>query len=102
MWEPITDTDKLREITRKISPIRHVTPDDPPTLILHGNADTLVPIQQSEVFVEAMNKAGVEAKLVTRPGSGHGWLTMTNDMALFADWFDGHLTSKPAGADGKE
>jgi len=27
---------------------------------------------------------------------------MTNDMVLFADWFDGHLTRKPAGADGKD
>jgi len=45
LWVPITDPERLREITRQISPITHVTPDDAPTLILHGNADDLVPIQ---------------------------------------------------------
>jgi acetyl esterase/lipase len=97
LWVPITDLERLREITRQISPISHVTPDDAPTLIIHGDADELVPIQQSEGMVEALKRAGVETKLVTRPGSKHGWFTMTRDMELFADWFDEHLGKKPAG-----
>ena len=56
----ITDTERLREITRQISPITHVSADDPPTLIIHGDADVLVPIQQSEVFVKKMKSVGVE------------------------------------------
>jgi acetyl esterase/lipase len=102
LWVPITDPERLREITRQISPITHVTPDDAPTLIVHGNADELVPLQQSETMVEAFKHAGVEAKLVTRPGAGHGWLTMSKDMQLFADWFDGHLKKKPGDPDGKD
>ena len=43
-----TQTERL-EIGRRISPINHVTPDDPPTLIIHGDADKLVPIQQAEI-----------------------------------------------------
>ncbi len=39
VWVPITDTERLREITRQISPITHVSADDPPTLIIHGDAD---------------------------------------------------------------
>ncbi len=93
LWKPITDEDRLREITKAISPITHVTPDDPPTLILHGNRDELVPIQQSETMVEALDKAGVEAKLVVKEGAGHGWATMVEDMSRFADWFDEHLKS---------
>ena len=36
------------EIGQAISPITHVTADDPPTLIIHGDKDFLVPIQQAE------------------------------------------------------
>ena len=56
VWVQITDTERLREITRQISPITHVSADDPPTLIIHGDADQLVPIQQSETFVTKMKK----------------------------------------------
>lgn len=42
LWVPVTDAQRLREITRQISPITFVTPDDPPTLIIHGDGDPLV------------------------------------------------------------
>ena len=74
LWLPITDDQRLRDITRQISPITFVTPDDPPTLIIHGDGDTLVPLQQSEVIVEKFKKTGVEAKLVVKKGAGHGWV----------------------------
>jgi len=96
LWTPITDPARLREITRAISPISHVSPDDPPTLIIHGDSDKLVPLQQSEVMVDKLKQAGVESKLIVKPGAGHGWLTMVADMNTFADWFDSHL--KPAAA----
>ena len=48
-FERITDEAKRREIGRQISPITHVSDDDPPTLIIHGDADKLVPIQQAEI-----------------------------------------------------
>lgn len=95
LWVTITDPTRLREITKAISPITHVSSDDPPTLIIHGDADNLVPIQQSEVMVEKLKGAGVEAKLVVKKGAGHGWLTMGTDIEQFADWFDQHL-KKPA------
>lgn len=96
LWTTITDDAKLREITRAISPIYSVTPDDPPTLVIHGDADTLVPLQQSEAIVERLKSAGVAAKLVVKPGAGHGWLTMARDMTEFADWFDAHLKPREA------
>src|SRR5262249_18928482 len=37
----ITDRDRRLEIGRQISPVYHVSADDPPTLIIHGDADTL-------------------------------------------------------------
>jgi acetyl esterase/lipase len=91
LWVPITDDDKLRAIARKNSPAWHVTLDDAPTLIYHGDADDLVPLQQSETIVEKLKAVKVDAKLVVKPGAGHGWLSMVQDMNAFADWFDEHL-----------
>jgi acetyl esterase/lipase len=93
---PITDEQKVLEIGRKISPITHASADDPPTLIIHGDADKLVPIQQAQIFIKKLTDAGVEAKLVTKPGAAHGWADQAKDMMLIADWFDAHL-KKPAG-----
>jgi acetyl esterase/lipase len=97
LWVPVTDPERLRQIAREISPVYHASPDDPPTLILHGDADRLVPLQQSEAIVERLKKAGVETKLVVKPGAGHGWLTLPLDMAQIADWFDKHLGRPGAG-----
>ncbi len=90
----ITDLGKILEIGRQISPITHASADDPPTLIIHGDADSLVPIQQAEVILDKLKSAGVETKLVVRKGGGHGWPNLLKDMSIIADWFDAHL--KPA------
>ena len=87
----ITDDDKIRAIGRAISPAFHVSADDPPTLIIHGDADALVPIQQSELIVSKLKEAGVEAKLVPKPGAKHGWPDIVKDQETLADWFDAHL-----------
>ena len=94
LWSTVTDDARLRTITREISPLHFVTPDDAPTLIYHGDADKLVPVQQSEAMVAKLKEAGVDAKLVIKPGAGHGWFTMAQDMEAFADWFDAHLPKK--------
>ncbi|MCZ2340498.1 MAG: alpha/beta hydrolase [Bacteroidales bacterium] len=60
------------ELAKLASPLYHVTPDDAPTLIFHGDKDPLVPLAQSEIFAKAMKKAGVECELVVVPGAGHG------------------------------
>src|SRR5262249_7849560 len=97
LWVPITDAEKLTEIARQVSPVYHVTPDDPPTLILHGDKDALVPLQQSESIVEKLKKAGVETKLEVKKGAGHGWFGLDKDMVRLVDWFDQHL-KKPGAA----
>jgi acetyl esterase/lipase len=91
LWERITDPARLRAITREVSPITYVTPDDPPTLFIHGDADKLVPLQQSEVMVDKLKSVGVKTKLIVKPGAGHGWTTIPFDMNTFGDWFDEHL-----------
>ncbi len=94
VFVPIVDHARRHEIGRAISPYYHASSDDPPTLIIHGDADKLVPIQQSERMVEALKKEGVEAVLVVHEGGAHGWPNWQADVARFVDWFDAHL--KPA------
>ncbi len=56
------------------SPIRHVAGAAGPVLLLHGEADALVELPQSEDFLQALQGAGAEAELVTYPGAMHGFL----------------------------
>ena len=43
------------------------------------DADRLVPLQQSELIVEELKKAGVQTNLVVKKGAGHGWIGMDKD-----------------------
>jgi acetyl esterase/lipase len=90
-YERITDEKKIVEIGRAISPITHVTPDDPPTLIAHGDKDLLVPIQQAESIVAKLKEVGVPAELIVRKDAVHGWKDMHVELGRFADWFDKYL-----------
>ncbi len=78
-------------IGRETSPIYHITSNLPPVLIIHGDADTLTPLEQSEWFVQRAKEAGREVKLIVRHGKQHGWLTMVWDIRRFADWYDQYL-----------
>lgn len=78
-------------IGHEMSPIYYVSSNLPPSLIYHGDADTLVPLDQSERFQAEARKAGGTVELVVHPGGKHGWLTMVWDLRKFADWFDRYL-----------
>jgi acetyl esterase/lipase len=94
VFVPVTDEKKILEIGKQISPITHVSADSPPTLIIHGDADKVVPIQQAEVMLARLKEAGVPVELVVKKGSGHGWPDIGKDMATLADWFDKYLKKK--------
>ncbi|MDW8309775.1 MAG: alpha/beta hydrolase [Verrucomicrobiales bacterium] len=57
----------------KLSPLHHVRTGAPPTLILHGKADQVVPYRSAEAFAEAMKQAGNRCELVGYDGRGHGF-----------------------------
>lgn len=84
-----------QELGREISPIYFLTSNLPPTLIIHGDADPGVPIQQSESFVARAKAAGARhVQLLVRQGKGHGWgefWKSEEDITAFADWFDRYL-----------
>ncbi len=53
-------------------PVRNVTADYPPTMLIHGTEDTDVPYEQSVMIAERLKAHGVEHELVTIPGGEHG------------------------------
>jgi acetyl esterase/lipase len=60
------------ELTRKASPIAHLSKDDGPILMIHGTKDELVPQTQVYKMVDAMGVAGVKGRAEMLPGLGHG------------------------------
>jgi acetyl esterase/lipase len=57
---------------KSASPLAYVAAGDPPVLMVHGDADRLVPLAQSQVFAEALTKAGVPNQLLVIHNGGHG------------------------------
>jgi acetyl esterase/lipase len=84
-----------RALGQEISPIYFVTPKLPPVIIVHGDADLVVPLQQSESFAVRAKQVGApEVKILVRKGKGHGWPDYWNskeDVDAFVDWFDQHI-----------
>jgi acetyl esterase/lipase len=89
----VTDAEVTQLLTQ-ISPARLVTAHAPPFLLIHGDADQVVPLQQSELMLAALKQAKVPAELVVKQGGGHPWLTIHEEVKLLADWFDKQLAQK--------
>lgn len=79
------------------SPIKHVTQDDAPTLLIHGDQDDLVPLSNSETMHEALDQAGVSNRLVVIEGAGHGFNDAQRKkmFAELSQWFDRYLLGNP-------
>jgi acetyl esterase/lipase len=56
------------------SPLNFVTAQSPPTLILHGDADIVVAISQSQLLNAQLQTSGVVHQYTVYPGQGHGWV----------------------------
>jgi acetyl esterase/lipase len=97
-YERITDPEKRAEINKAISPLYHVTKASAPTLLIHGDKDKLVPMQQSGVMIAKLKEAGVPCELVVKTGADHGWTGIDKDMTTIADWFDKYLAKKEKGS----
>lgn len=60
-------------IYQQSSPINFVTAQSPPTLLLHGGADPVVPFSQSTLLRDKLQNLGVANQYVFYPNDGHGW-----------------------------
>jgi acetyl esterase/lipase len=63
-------------------PVRNVTAQYPPTLLIHGTKDTDVPYQLSEQMEKELAARGVEHQFITIPDGGHGFDQRNQDLAV--------------------
>jgi acetyl esterase/lipase len=81
---------------REASPIYHATPDDPPFLLVHGDADETVPFQQSMTMEAALKDARVPVKLIRVLGGAHGTdfggaMKLSDYLKEVVAWLDRYL-----------
>jgi acetyl esterase/lipase len=104
----VADSDRAKEAVNRLlggppsekkdlavlaSPLTHVTRDLPRFLVVHGDQDRVVPMDQSELLCEALKKAGGRVKLHVAKGQGHG-LGGEELMTAVRSFFDRELKSK--------
>jgi acetyl esterase/lipase len=80
------------------SPITHVDKDDPPVLLLHGDADEVVPVGQARSLAARLREHEVEVKYVEIAGGGHDFDKVLNhdpnelpSFPAMARWLREHL-----------
>ncbi len=88
LYFPVIDTSpagygnaKIGARWQELSPLHHVRPGLPPTIVFHGTGDTVTPFAGAQAFHDAMRKAGNRCELVVTEGAAHGYLM--RDGALY-------------------
>lgn len=85
------------ELAKMASPIYYVqAAQTAPFLIVHGDQDELVPLQQSESFFQALRAAKIDSSLTVIPGANHGGPIFYQEasLTLVADFFRHHLQAE--------
>jgi dipeptidyl aminopeptidase/acylaminoacyl peptidase len=67
-WDPHKEADKFAPFM----PLKNVTRDYPPTLLIHGETDTDVPFEQSQLMAAEFKRQGVKHRLIAIPKAEHG------------------------------
>lgn len=93
------DDEQIKQHLAAMSPVWQVHAGAPPFLLIHGDADPVVPLQQSEALRDALQAAGVPVQLIVKEGGAHPWPTIPEEVAKLADWFDERLDSGERKAD---
>lgn len=91
MWG--RSTSEALDLAREASPISYLTQDTPPILILHGDADNVIHISQSQLFHDAMQKAHTPGDFITLPSVGHSHVAVwTKERERIMTFFKCHLS----------
>jgi acetyl esterase/lipase len=83
---------EVPERVARANPVSYVTPDAPPFLIVHGDADPLVPYHQSVLLAAALKGAGATVTFYTVKGGGHGGFSDEEVPRLTREFLAGQLT----------
>jgi len=78
------DPDREPKLFDPFCPLRNVTKDYPPTLLLHGDKDTDVPFEQSVIMAKELERNGVQHELISMSGRGHGFDANMEDPEIAA------------------
>lgn len=83
------------EVAKLLNPITHVSEDDPSFLIVHGTKDATVPLNQSQLMYEALEKNKTAVHLHQLEGAGHGGPAFASDevSGMVIDFFVSQLKS---------
>lgn len=86
-------------LVQQFSLQRQVRADTPPTLLVHAQDDTVVPVHNSLLYYQALQQAGVPAEMHLFPQGGHGFgvripasLTVAQWPSLALRWIDSTTT----------
>lgn len=93
---------EVREAALRASPVWHVSPDDPPCLVIHGTADPSVPVEQAVRLDAALSAVGVPSTLLLLDRAGHAASVGRDSPAgrAILEFLDAVL--RPAAADATE
>lgn len=83
-----------KQVAKQASPSTWVSQDDPPFLIIHGDKDPVVPLDQSQKLHEALEKAGVKSELIIIKGGGHGGFGEQEPTESVRKFLELHLLKK--------
>ena len=104
-WKDIAALRKTRAedpaLYKQFSVLTHLDKDDPPILILHGTADTTVPLSQSETLAAALKLVGIEHHLEVVQGAPHTFSLQPKEKdlrPLVIAFFNKHLRVEKAAA----
>jgi acetyl esterase/lipase len=87
----ITNQQQIETIARQLSPLNVVHKQFPPTLIVYGNKDSFIPIQQSQLLAAKLTVHGITHTTIVEQGGEHDALTITNNINATIAWFNTHL-----------
>lgn len=69
------DKSEDEAFAKTVSPINYVSPQSPPVIIVHGDADPTVPIEHSLLLYEKLKNNGIKTAFIRVPGGLHGKFT---------------------------
>jgi dipeptidyl aminopeptidase/acylaminoacyl peptidase len=93
------DPSSIAEMIAPYEPARNVTPDYPPTLLIHGTHDTDVPFEQSTIMAEQFKKNAIPFYLIPIDNGEHGFIDgdrqqIKNAYAFMREFIVKHLSTE--------
>lgn len=89
--EQVIDETKIYSIVKDLSPIYQVNENTSPTLIVYGDKDSFIPIQQSQSLAKRLKELKVPTETIVEKGGEHDEITIKNNIEEAISWFDRYL-----------